>query len=74
MPGPVECVVVVPLRLEGLFAVIEDELRSQYNIGYSTDKAYDGSFRKIRLTTKSKDLSVQARGDITRDSNKKISR
>jgi VWFA-related protein len=44
-----------------IYSSIQEELRNQYNIGYSSDKPYDGTFRKIRLTARSKDLQVQAR-------------
>ena len=47
--------------IEQIYASIQEELRNQYNIGYSSDKPYDGSYRKIQLTAKSKDLKVQAR-------------
>jgi VWFA-related protein len=47
--------------IEQIYASIQEELRNQYSIGYSSDKPYDGTFRKIRLTMKSKDLIVQAR-------------
>ena len=47
--------------IEEIYASIQEELRNQYNIGYSSDKAYDGSYRKIHLAAKDKDLSVQAR-------------
>ena len=40
----------------------EDELRNQYNLGYTPNRASDGSdYHKIHLTTKQKDLVVQAR-------------
>ncbi len=48
--------------IERIFERIEEELRNQYNLGYTSDKAdAAGGFRKIRLTTKEKGLVVQAR-------------
>lgn len=44
-----------------IYASIQEELRNQYNLGYSSDKPYDGAFRKIRVTPKAKDLVIQAR-------------
>ncbi|MGA2589912.1 MAG: VWA domain-containing protein [Bryobacteraceae bacterium] len=48
--------------LDQIFEQLEQELRSQYNIGYVSDAPVSISeFRKIRLTTKEKGLVVQAR-------------
>ncbi len=49
--------------VEQIYKQIEDELRSQYDLGYTPDRAADGSseYRHIRLTAKSKELTVQAR-------------
>jgi VWFA-related protein len=48
--------------LEQIFAQIEQELRSQYVIGYSSSNPVrDGSFRRIEIKTRAKDLRVQAR-------------
>ena len=48
--------------IEQIFAVIEDELRGQYNLGYVSDEPVRISeFRKIALSTKQKGLTVQAR-------------
>lgn len=50
------------LPIEKVFAVIEEDLRNQYSLGYSPDPpAPAGAFRKIRLTTKQKGLAVQTR-------------
>ena len=38
-----------------------DNTRNQYNLGYSSDKPYDGTYRKIQVTSKQKDLVVTAR-------------
>jgi VWFA-related protein len=48
--------------LEDIFKEIQDEMRSQYALGYTpTNPARDGTFRKIEIKTKQKDLRVQAR-------------
>ena len=48
--------------IEQIYGVIEDELRSQYSLGYVSDKpAQIGEFRKIQLKTGQKGLIVQAR-------------
>jgi len=50
------------LSIDQIFRVIEGELRSQYNLGYVSDKPVRLSeFRKIQLAAKQKDLVVQAR-------------
>jgi VWFA-related protein len=48
--------------IEKVFSQIQEELRSQYSLGYSSDKP-EGSpgFRAIHLTAKGKDLVVQTR-------------
>ena len=48
--------------LDDIFAQLQEELRSQYNIGYVSDQPVSISeFRKIQLTTDQKGLMVQAR-------------
>lgn len=48
--------------IEQIFGSIEEELRSQYSLGFVSDEPVTASgFRKIRLTVKSKGLLVQAR-------------
>jgi VWFA-related protein len=48
--------------LDDIFKEIQDEMRSQYSIGYvPSNGAKDGSFRKIDIKTHEKDLRVQAR-------------
>ena len=48
--------------LQEIFKEIQDEMRSQYAIGYSpTDGKKDGNFRKIDIKVANKDLKVQAR-------------
>lgn len=48
--------------LADVFKELQDEMRSQYAIGYTpSNPAKDGSFRKVDLRAKNKDLKVQAR-------------
>jgi VWFA-related protein len=48
--------------VDQIYAQIEQELRNQYILGYAPDKSSSGAdYRKIHLTTKQKDLNVQAR-------------
>ncbi len=48
--------------LERVFAEIQQEMRSQYAIGYSSlNPAKDGSFRRVEIRTNRKDVKVQAR-------------
>ena len=48
--------------VEQVFAILEEELRNQYNIGYVSDKPVTLSeFRNIQLAAKQKGLTVQAR-------------
>jgi len=48
--------------LEQTFARIDEELRSQYNLGFTSDRPEAGpGYRHLRLTTKDKSLIVQAR-------------
>jgi VWFA-related protein len=44
-----------------IFAVIEEDLRSQYSIGYTSDQASGPVYRHIHLTTKTKGFTVQTR-------------
>jgi len=49
-------------RLKQAFDQIQNELRSQYNIGYTpTNNKLDGTYRKIQIKVKSGDYKVQAR-------------
>jgi VWFA-related protein len=51
-----------PEKLKDAFTQIANELRSQYNIGYTpTNSARDGSFRKVEVKMKNSNLKVQAR-------------
>ena len=48
--------------VDNLFAIIEEELRNQYSIGYVSDKPVTLSeFRNIQLTVNRKGLAVRAR-------------
>src|SRR5580698_7189983 len=48
--------------LESIFDQIQQEMRTQYAIGYTpTNGKKDGSYRKIDLRTSNKDLKVQVR-------------
>jgi VWFA-related protein len=50
------------LGIEQVFGLIEEELRSQYSIGYVTDRPIEFSeFRKIQLAAKQKGLVVRTR-------------
>ena len=55
-------------RLSGIFQQIQDEMRSQYSIGYSPRRGLDQpGFRKITLKSPRKDLKIQARGGYYAD-------
>jgi len=48
--------------VDNMFAILEEELRNQYSLGYVSDKPVTLSeFRGIQLTAKQKGLQVQAR-------------
>ena len=48
--------------MDQIFAQIEEEMRSQYALGYSpTNSAKDGGYRKIEFKMSNKDYKVQAR-------------
>jgi len=50
------------LSFDQIFDRIEEELRNQYNLGYSPDKTDSSSgYRKISLTAKQRGLTVQTR-------------
>jgi len=50
------------LTVDQIYQEIQDELRNQYNLGYTPDRASDGpEYHKIHVVTKHKDLVVQAR-------------
>jgi VWFA-related protein len=47
--------------VDKIYAQIEEELRNQYTLGYTPDKNVGAGYHKIQVTTKQKDLVVQAR-------------
>jgi len=47
--------------LDYIFEQIQDEMRSQFALGYVPNTPRDGSFRKVEIRTNQKDLKVQAR-------------
>jgi hypothetical protein len=49
-------------NIDQIYREIQDELRNQYNLGYTPDRANQNSdYHKIHLLTKDKSLVVQAR-------------
>jgi VWFA-related protein len=49
-------------KLKQAFEQIAQELRSQYNIGYTpTNSKLDGSFRRVDIHPKNRDFKIQAR-------------
>jgi VWFA-related protein len=49
------------MPLEKVFEALEEELRTQYSIGYTPGAAASREFRRIHLTTRHKGLVVQTR-------------
>ncbi len=48
--------------VDQIYSEIEDELRNQYSLGYTSDRAdSDAGYRKIQVTVRQKGLTVQAR-------------
>jgi VWFA-related protein len=48
--------------IDKVYATIEEDLRNQYSLGYTPDRAdSSGGYRRIHLTTKQKGLTVQTR-------------
>jgi VWFA-related protein len=47
--------------IDQIYDSIAEELRTQYNLGYTPDKGNEGGYHKISLTAKPKDLAVQTR-------------
>jgi VWFA-related protein len=47
--------------VDKIYAQIEEELRSQYSLGYPLDKNAGAGYHKIQVAAKQKDLIVQAR-------------
>jgi VWFA-related protein len=54
--------------VDKIYSDLQEELRNQYSLGYTPAKRDDGAgYRKIALTTKQKDLRVQARNGYYAD-------
>jgi VWFA-related protein len=49
------------MPIDKIFAIIEEDLRNQYSIGYSPDATAAAGYRRIHLTAKQKGLIVQTR-------------
>src|SRR5277367_5172387 len=47
--------------VEKIYSEIEEELRNQYSLGYPLDKTAGAGYHRLQVTTKQKDLIVQAR-------------
>jgi VWFA-related protein len=47
--------------LDDIYRQIQEELRNQYSLGFTPDKNAGGAFRSLHVTTKNKNLIVQAR-------------
>jgi VWFA-related protein len=48
--------------LDQVFKELQDEMRSQYSIGYTpTNDRKDGTYRKLEVKLANKDLKAQAR-------------
>ena len=47
--------------IDQVYSQIQDELRSQYSLGYTSDQDTGAGYRKLRVTTKEKNQIVQAR-------------
>lgn len=55
------------LPIETVYSQIADELRNQYNLGFTPENGDALGYHKIQLKTKQKDLVVQARAGYYRD-------
>jgi len=49
------------MSIEQIYDRIDEELRSQYSIGFTPEKVTDTAFRRINLTVKQKGMTVQTR-------------
>jgi VWFA-related protein len=47
--------------IDQVFSAIEEDLRNQYSIGYTPASDVQPGYHKLQLTTKQKDMTVQAR-------------
>lgn len=53
---------VKKMRIDKIFETIEDEMRSQYALGYvSTNREHDGTFRRLQVRVLPKGLKAAAR-------------
>jgi VWFA-related protein len=48
-------------KFDKVYASIQEDLRNQYNIGYTSTNSDHGGYRRIHLTSTKKELRVQAR-------------
>ncbi len=55
------------LPIEAVYSQIADELRNQYNLGFTPQSGDALGYHKIQLKTRQKDLIVQARAGYYRD-------
>jgi len=54
--------------IDKIYSELQEELRNQYNLGYTPAKSDQGAgYRKIALATKQKDLKIQARSGYYAD-------
>jgi VWFA-related protein len=49
------------LTIDDIYDRIQEELRNQYSIGYTSDRADATGYRAIKVTAKKSGLTVQAR-------------
>jgi len=49
------------IPIERIFAAIEEDLRNQYSLGYTSDAGTAPGYRRIQVRTVQKDLTVRAR-------------
>jgi VWFA-related protein len=47
--------------LDQIYSSLDEELRNQYSLGFTPDKADSGGYHKIALRTKQRDTEVQTR-------------
>lgn len=48
------------MTLDKIYSQIQDELRNQYSLGYTSDQTGAG-YRRIKVTAKGKNLTVKTR-------------
>jgi VWFA-related protein len=49
------------MSIDDIYDRIQEELRNQYSIGYTSDRQEAGGYRAIRVTTRQSGYTVQAR-------------